>query len=185
MIQRPKPIYRWLSNEAKIEVRKELQNEYFYHFTLDKHLKNIRNRGIDPEFESEESHTTVEPRAMRFCTQAYLITGLSAAETRAKIWDPDRYEWVKTAEIALLRAKANSLFTRQFGLDHSHGEMRDEEQSILTCSGSLTAEDFVALVRKYGVISAYEVIPSAELERCITDVRRFCTDFIGEFLPLT
>jgi hypothetical protein len=179
MIDKPKPI---LSEEAKKDLRKQLQGEYFYHFTLDTHFESIRERGLDPEFESEDSHTSAEPRAMRFCTQACLSTGLSAAERRATTWNG--YQLLKTGEVALLRAKANSVLTRHFGPDRSHGEMRDDAQSMLRCNGSLSANDFIELMREHGVISVYEIIPASELEFCTSDIRRFCKDFVGEFTPL-
>jgi hypothetical protein len=189
MADKPNRTYSLLSNEAKIEVRKQLCNcEYFYHFTLSRNLKSIRISGLDPAFESDDSkyanYKECEPGpAVRFCTlnPEGLNSGLSAALARARVWR-DGIMVAGCVPIAVLRAKSRSLLDRDFGLDHSFGNLAKDAGP--PSPGFLSAEKFISLVRKYGVISAYQSLPPTELELCTSDGRRFAAERLGNFRSL-
>jgi hypothetical protein len=165
-------------------------HEHFYHFTLDDHIESIKNTGLDPGFEGEDSHYPNRDRepanAIRYCTSKVLTLGLSAAATRNRVWSPKHDIWCPRPpeRIILLRTRASGLLSRSFGLDHSHSEVSRAAEALLTeTKERLTAAEFVAIVAEYGDISSYEPIPANELEIC-ANIKDFCDGLPGEFSPL-
>ena len=169
------------------QVRQSLSQRYdhFYHFTTDERLPSIQQRGLDPAFEDPRRYYAEranEPKkAMRFFTldPQGIAVGLSAAVARTQefidgIWQQG------SLKPALLRVKSESLLNRSFGLDHSFGQIREAMQS---CS-ALPPREF-NYIREFGIISAYDVIPPAELELCTTGGVQFLSDRRGQFAPLT
>jgi hypothetical protein len=76
------------------------------------------------------------------------------------------------------------LLNKSFGLDHSYAAVASEVDPLLQSSSYLTADQFVTLVCKHGVISCYETIPPEELEILKSDVADFCETLTGEFEAL-
>jgi hypothetical protein len=72
------------------------------------------------------------------------------------------------------------LLSKSFGLDHSFDVVSMAVESILLSKDTVSAEEFVNLVAKYGSISCYEIIPPDELEICVDE--KFSLD--GAFVPL-
>jgi hypothetical protein len=187
------PIQYLLLSEADASAVRgilEQTHEYFYHFTLDDHVESIKNTGLDPGFEGEDSRYGNRDReptnAIRYCTRKVLSLGLSAAATRNQVWSPKHDTWIPLPpeRIILLRTRAGGLLSRSFGLDHSHSEVSRAAEALLTTSKErFTAAEFVAIVVKYGDISCYEPIPAAELEIC-ANIKDFYDGLEGEFSPL-
>jgi hypothetical protein len=164
-------------------------HEHFYHFTLDDHIESIKKTGLDPGFEGEDSRYANRDRepanAIRYCTSNVLSLGLNAAATRNQVWSPKHDMWLPRPpeRIVLLRARTSALLSRSFGLDHSHAEVSRAADALLADTERLTADEFVAIVAKYGDISCYEAIPADELELCV-NIENFCIGLQGEFSPL-
>lgn len=183
--------YILLPDTARTTVRERLAREhkYFYHFTLDQHASSIKQFGLDPRFEGDDSsypNRDREPsKAIRYCTEQNLALGLSAASTRQTVWDPSAEMHVPgPARIILLRTPANCLLEKPFGLDHSFSDAARSAEQILQTRPSLSADEFHDIVTRFGAVSCYAVIPPTELEICIGDVAAFCHAHTGDFSPL-
>jgi hypothetical protein len=122
--------YTLLSDEDRPKVKERLlaAHEHFYHGTPAANLDSIRQHGLHPRFESEQSayaNRDWEPNAaIRYCTKNHSELALSAAGTRSHEWDQSAESRVTvSSEIVILRVKTAALLNRSFGLDHSFGEM--------------------------------------------------------------
>jgi hypothetical protein len=184
------PDYSLFSGTHRTNAQEQLRHDHqhFYHFTLDCHISSIKQRGLDPYFESVDSKygpRNREPsRAIRYCTRNFLEVGLGAAITRAQVWDETQGIHVPgAAQIVLLRTNA-SILSRSFGLDHSFGDITTAAEVMLQSKKYFTADEFISLIRKYGAISSYEMIPANELELCNDDVKGFCKYAEGRFTRL-
>ena len=178
-----RPVYPLLTSDGVTAVRQRLaaDHRHFYHFTLDCYLASIKRLGLDPSFESDESRTgrlRNPGKAIRYCTES--TCGLDAG-----------FSAVRGSDLAaknkrvLLRTKATYLLDRLFGLDHSFGDMAAEAELALKSNQlELSANEFILLVTKFGVISCYDVIRPNELEICLDDVATFCKSLSGRFAPL-
>lgn len=180
-------VYGLLSDADRKQVRATLGTEHahFYHATVKRHLDSIRQHGLDPRFEGEDSsygHRQHEPyKALHYATKPFLELAFSAASTRARVWNEALgIDVSNDGEVVIVRMPADSILTRSFGLDHSFGNMRLAAEVMLASKEQLSAEEFVSLVRQFGAISCYDPIPPEELEICTDSV---CS-FDGSFAPL-
>jgi hypothetical protein len=175
-----------LVGDRLAEVRRALaQHEHFYHFTTEDKLDSIRELGLDPAFEdirSSYGNRSLEPKkALRYFTldPEGVLVGRSGAAARAQVWDEEMGMNVPGPRAVLLRVRANSLLNRRFGLDRSHGEIRDAP-----ADEDLSLTEYLDYVQRYGIISSYAVIPPDEVELCNSGVEDFLVDRTGEFGPL-
>lgn len=86
-------VYSLLSETDRDQVRATLgvENAHFYHATLKCHLDSIRQYGLHPRFEGEDSgygRRRHEPdKALRYSTKDFPELALSAARTRVQVWN--------------------------------------------------------------------------------------------------
>lgn len=182
--------YPLLSDDAVVKSSSVLsRHRFFYHFTLDDNLPSIRKHGLSPSFEGPDSsygQRTFEPeKALRYCLEHELATGLSAARSRARVWDDATGHWVERPEkIVLLRMPSSVLLHRAYGLDHSHGGVMGSVNALALVPGqTLTADQFVRIVEAEGVISCYDIIPAADLQLCSTPIP-YVEARVGDFVRL-
>lgn len=177
-----------LSEADKVAVRLRLgrPDQYFYHGTSRVRLDSIRQYGVDPRFESDESdypHRDREPgKAMRYCTDSHLDLALLAAQNKSS--RPDEVVSCHPEDRLILRTKAASLLKRDFGLDFSHEVARRAAERILQSNQYLTPDEFIQIITYYGAISCYEAIPSDELEMCNGAIRSAAEVSGCQFSPL-
>ena len=158
-----KKTYRLLPKDDRKIVRSKFGEAYthLYHATPTRNLKSICVHGLDPKFEGEDSKYAdryFEPAyAMRFSTKKEIVAAISAAVARGG----------KEADgsIALLRVRSGKLLKLSFGLDHSHSVVMHAVDELMQGSERpLTADEFISLVDRIGILSCYEVIASDQLE---------------------
>lgn len=143
--------------------------KYVFHFTLKQRIGSIKTKGLDPSYESEDSRYAIrncEPGdAMRYCFKLGLPVGYSTAISRSQ---RDGEYVTRQEDVVLLRAPANALLSRSFGLDHSNADVTTKTPDQVTALiRPFSLAEFIDIVQKTGVISCYEIIPPSELEICI------------------
>lgn len=166
--------YRLLTDSDRATVSNVLaRQQFFYHGTPSKNLASIKEHGLHPGHESEESSyggRNREPsKALRYCIKQHTGLAMSAAGTRAQEWNPraEFWETPSDAEILLLRVRASALLARSFGLDHSFGDVRIAVEGLLASKETVSAEEFIDLIERFGSISCYELIPPEDIEICV------------------
>lgn len=180
-------VYSLLSETDREQVCAALgaEHAHFYHATLKCHLNSIRQYGLHPRFEGEDSsygHRQHEPdKALRYSSKAFPELALSAARTRAEVWNEALGIHVPNdGEVVVLRVAAASILRRSFGLDHSFGNVRIAAETALASKEHLTAADFIDIVRRFGAISCYDRVPPEEISLCTDEA----PSFEGVFAPL-
>jgi hypothetical protein len=163
------PTYHLLSDAAKPALREQIKSAhaYFYHGTTKHCLAGIAQNGLDPACEHHESEyfwERLEPdKALRYCTKATLTAAYETAEERARWRDSSDPTRLDPADVILLRAPAEALLNKSFGLDHA---FLDDMTVKLErgADGLLPPEKFLSLFNSSGMISCYEVLPREELQ---------------------
>jgi len=149
--------YNHLGAEEKNRVASLLSGaEWFYHGTPAGNFRSIAKFGLDPRYEGADSHYVhlrEEPgSALRFALSP--SAAVEAGSVRCNEWSDSSFMWEPKDRPVLLRIAACFILEKSFGLDHSH---QDTQRDFATLRDQgetpLTAERFVALVKKYGIIS--------------------------------
>lgn len=151
------------------EVRELLLKHYsqFYHFSVDTNLENIMSIGLSPSYEDEQSSycgREYEPnKALRYCTEANISGGKSAAERYTQFFDHAACIWMPSgAKLIQITVSAQSLLDRLYGLDFSNGPQASEMLYEIASKGLISPEFFLKSLQKHGCISCYEDIPASE-----------------------
>ncbi len=178
--------YRLLTDADRSTVSNVLaQHQFFYHGTPSKNLASIKENGLHPRHESEDSNyvgRNREPsKALRYCIKQHTGMAMSAAGTRAQEWNPRVEFWETPLEAGMLflRVPASVLLARSFGLDHSFGDVRILVEGVLASKKTVSAEEFIDLIERFGSISCYDIIPPEHLEICLDNPPSADGEFIS------
>lgn len=172
-------MYPWLPSTEVARVYRAFAGEFFYRAVRESELRSYRDHGIDPAFGLDRSRSAAasafEPgSAARFCTLRDIGICLSAVR-RGEFIDPSVPE---RDPPVLLRVSSGSILGRAFGLDHSFSPMHNTFLSLTHGNRPLSAAEFENVVRRFGVISSFEVIPATEIQFSLQ------LDGLGDFLAL-
>lgn len=146
--------------ELEIVIEALSKYKYFYHATPPQNVPSILVSGIDPSCEDERSSYPrgLEPPAMRFATIKAAADVARAVASRCEIG--------QLIKPVLLRVRSSVLLRLPFGLDHSFSCVMNEFEALEKAGKvPLSAEDFLALIDRWGFLSCHGAISPSDVER--------------------
>jgi hypothetical protein len=161
--------YRHLVDQDRAEVARTLRkkHKYFYHGTSSESAKSIKQSGVDPACEGEDSRYfgREEPAAMRFSTAKAIALSVSAAQSRCQQWSAKVGARVMADVPVLLRVPSAIVLDGLFDLDHSYSPMQDEFLCLRHANRvPLTASDFLELIAQHGSLGCYHTISPTHID---------------------